>query len=155
MIDPTPRQSETAASLAPGVWVVKSRLRFAFSRASGPGGQAVNKLSTKAELRVRIGDIHGLDEQAAMRLRRLAGRRVTDEDEIIIQGQTHRSQLDNKLECIDRLGGLIKAALVRPKVRRKKKPSRSMIEKRLESKRVQADKKRRRGSRGGRGGEFD
>jgi ribosome-associated protein len=144
---PPPPQSGNAVVFAPGVWIAPANLRFAFSRSSGPGGQAVNKLSTRAELRVAVRDIHGMDDHAAARLRASAGRRLTQEDEIIIQAETYRSQLDNKQACLDRLDSMVKQALIRPKKRRKTKLSRSMIEKRLESKRRQSQKKSGRGDR--------
>ena len=65
-----------------------------------------------------------------------------DKNEILIEAETYRSQLDNKQACIERLESIIKQAMVRPKVRRKKKPSRGMIEKRLESKRRIGEKKK-------------
>src|SRR5262245_22614786 len=132
-------------------WIDRDALRFDFSRASGPGGQAVNKISSRAQLHVAIADIRGLDQHAAARLRRLAGRRLTLDDELVIQAQTHRSQHDNKQECIDRLSDLVAAALVRPKARKKSKPSRGMIERRLESKRRQSHKKNLRRERRSRG----
>ena len=80
-------------------------------------------------------------------LRKLAGKRLTNEDAILLEAETFRSQLDNKQACIDRLEGMLKQAMVRPKVRRKKRPTRSMIERRLESKRRVGDKKKMRRSR--------
>lgn len=147
--------SQSIVEFALGVWIERDALRFGFSRASGPGGQAVNKISSRAQLHVSIRDIHGLDDHAAARLRRLAGRRLTQDDELLIQAQTHRSQHDNKQECIDRCSELVRAALVRPKPRKKSKPTRGMIERRLESKRRQSQKKGSRRGRPARGGEFD
>lgn len=128
-------------------WIAPHDLRFTFARSGGPGGQAVNKISTKANLRVRVGDIHGLDGAAAARLRKAAGRRLTQNDELLISAESHRSQLSNKLECLDRLQQLIAAALIVPKQRRKKKPTRAMIEKRLAGKRQRSEKKKLRQSR--------
>jgi ribosome-associated protein len=102
----------------------------------------VNKLSTRAQLRINIDAIHGLDEGAQARLRALAGRRMTSEDEIVLESETYRSQLDNKEACVEKLRGLVRAALIRPKIRRKKRPSRAMIENRLETKRRSSEKKR-------------
>lgn len=135
-------------ALADGVSIARNRLGWTFSRASGPGGQAVNKLSTRATLRVSIGDIRGMPPDAAQRLRQLAGARLTQGDEIIISAETYRSQLDNKEACLERLSHLVSRAMIRPKIRRKKKPTRSMIERRLQSKRRQSQKKGLR--RGGR-----
>ena len=139
--------------IAPGVWIERGDLHFVFSRSGGPGGQAVNKISTRAQLRVSLSAIRGLPDDAAARLRHLAGRRLTADDELLIAAETFRSQQDNKQACIDRLRGLIAAALVRPKVRKKKKPTRSMIEKRLKGKRMQSEKKQVRRGRRARGEE--
>lgn len=130
-----------------GISIRPGGLRFAFSRSSGPGGQAVNKISSRATLRVAVGDLMGIDEHAMARLRRIAGHRLTQQDEIVISADTSRSQLDNKRECVDRLVALITQALRPPKHRKKSKPSRSMIRKRLESKRRQSQKKSNRQGR--------
>jgi ribosome-associated protein len=134
-----------------GVWIAKGDLQFTFSRSSGPGGQAVNKLSTRATLRVTVKSIQGLDEAARDRLRALAGKRLTQADEILIDAETHRSQLDNKIACLEKFTNMVRSAMKRPKVRRKSKPTRSMIEKRLASKRRTGEKKSLRQSRRTRG----
>ena len=133
--------SENDLELAPGVWIAPSEVNFSFSRSSGPGGQAVNKLSTKAELRVEVEAIVGLSGLTQARLRRLAGRRLTQRDELLIQADTHRSQLDNKRACIDRLRALVVDALNPPKPRKRKRISRAMVQKRLDTKRRRAKKK--------------
>jgi len=133
-----------AVVIRPGVWIDPAALAFTFVRASGPGGQAVNKISSAAQARLPLSGIHGLDEPALNRLRTLAGRRLTTGDELIIESQEHRGQRANRDECIRRIVDLIARAWIRPVVRRKKKPTRSMIEKRLDKKRQQSEKKRRR-----------
>ncbi len=135
---PTP---DNALELAPGVWIAPGEVKFSFSRSSGPGGQAVNKLSTKAELRVEVRSIVGLSDSAQARLLRLAGRRLTQRDELLFQADTHRSQLETKRACIDRLRTLVVDALNPPKPRKARRISRAMIQKRLEAKRKRADKK--------------
>jgi ribosome-associated protein len=130
-----------ALEFGSGEWIARSDLRFTFSRSSGPGGQAVNKLSTRATLRVAVNAIQGLDDAARDRLRALAGKRLTQDDDILIDAETHRSQLDNKLACIEKFTAMVRSAMKRPKVRRKSKPTRSMIEKRLASKRRTSEKK--------------
>jgi ribosome-associated protein len=126
------------------VWVEPAKMRFAFTRSSGPGGQAVNKLSTRAQLHLAVCDIVGLDEEAAARLRRLAGQHLTQNDELFFQSDSHRSQLSNKKDCLDRLRDLLVRSLHRPKTRKKTRPSRAMIERRLNEKRQQSEKKQRR-----------
>jgi ribosome-associated protein len=148
MKDSSAQDFAGGGDIAPGVRIAPGGRRFTFSRSSGPGGQAVNKLSTRATLRVAVADLRGLDEHAAHRLRTLAGARLTQGDEIVISSDTSRSQLDNKNACVARLAAMVRQALVRPKIRKKRKPTRSMIEKRLKSKRRQSEKKSlRRGSR--------
>ena len=121
--------------LGPGVRADPAALRFAFSRSGGPGGQAVNKLSTRAELRVAVEAIEGLPPPAGVRLRALAGQRLTRGDELIFTASGSRSQLDNKRACLDRLRALVAEALLVPKERKPTRPSRSSVERRLEDKR--------------------
>jgi len=142
-----PSEPTNSIRIGPGVFVHRSDLRFAFSRSSGPGGQNVNKLSTRAELRVPVSKIVGMDEQAAARLRAMAGRRLTAEDEIMLVADTTRSQQDNKAECIERLSELVLRAIVRPKTRRKTKPSRGAKERRLAGKKKDSQTKSLRRSR--------
>jgi ribosome-associated protein len=132
--------------VAPGVRVPAGVLRFAFSSSSGPGGQNVNKRATKAELRVRIGDlpIHG---EARARLAEQVSHLVTEGGELVIAADEHRSQARNKDACLERLRALVIRAMVRPKPRRKTRPSRGSVERRLTENRVVGERKRRR--RGG------
>lgn len=125
----------------PAAWVDPADLAFAFSRSSGPGGQAVNKLSTKAELRVRIEAIGGLTDRMRDRLRKLAGKRLTRDDELLFAADTMRSQLDNKQACIERLAALVAEAVNLPKPRRPTRPSRAAKERRLAEKRKRGEKK--------------
>jgi ribosome-associated protein len=126
------------------VTIDRGDLSFAFVRGSGPGGQAVNKLSTAAQLHVRVGAIRGLAASGRDRLRRSAGARLTAADEIVLRSRRHRSQIDNRCACIERLRELVAAAVIEPKVRRKRKPSKAAKERRLEGKRRESEKKGRR-----------
>ncbi len=144
MSSPENHHSDKDAVFAPGVRLPVDRIQFRFSRSSGPGGQCVNKVSSRAELRVQVADIEGLDELARGRLRRIAGRRLTRADEIVIHSDTYRSQRDNRRACLERLRCLVVESLLRPKKRRVRRPSRSMIEKRLAAKRIRGEKKQRR-----------
>ena len=136
-----PSRPDGALELAPDVWVDRGALRFAFSRSGGPGGQTVNKLSTKAELRVAVESIVGLSPQAVERLRTLAGRRLTQDDELVLVASTTRSQLDNKMACEQRLRDLVAEALKVPKPRKPTKPTRASVERRLSDKRRTSAKK--------------
>jgi ribosome-associated protein len=127
--------------LAPGVSVPESALRFQYARSSGPGGQNVNKVNTKAEAWVPLAALAGggLSERAAGRLVMLAGRRLTEAGEIHIASDTHRTQRANRQAVLDRLRELLLEALHEPKARRKRKPSRAAKQRRLESKRHRSD----------------
>lgn len=131
--------------LAPNVMVPEEVLRFSFASSSGPGGQNVNKKATKAVLRIRVVDLP-ISPAARHRLRDLAGRQLTDDDELVISGDEERSQERNKALTIERLGELVRQALVVPKVRRATKPSRGSKERRLEEKKRRGEAKRRRSS---------
>jgi len=151
MPEPPREQPDSAETLAPGVTVVRSDLEYRFMRSTGPGGQAVNKISSAAQLRVAVTAIRGLTDAAATRLRQRAGQRLTRSDEILIHSRTHRSQLDNRRACLERLRALVAAAVPEPVPRKAMKPSRAMIRRRLEAKRKLAEKKQRR--REGRSGD--
>jgi ribosome-associated protein len=88
-----------------------------------------------------VGDLLGMDHAALDRLRQFAGKRLNRDDQIVIHADTTRSQLDNKAECLKRLRELVAKALVRPKTRRKTRPSRGARERRLQSKRVRSQAK--------------
>ncbi len=136
-----PLQPDNAIPLGPGVWIDPAGLRYAFSRSGGPGGQAVNKLSTKAELRVALSDLQGLPEAATERLKQLAGSRLTRGDELLIVAETSRSQLDNRRACLQRLRALIAEALDVPKPRKKTRPGRAAVQRRLDEKRRRSERK--------------
>ena len=131
--------------LAPGVRAPASAVRFQYARSSGPGGQNVNKLNTKAELWVPLDAITGLSERAAARLRAAAGRRLTAAGEIHIASDSERTQEANREAVLARLRALLLHAMHEPKPRRKTKPTRASKQRRLESKRRRSDVKSRRG----------
>ena len=136
-----------AIDLAPGVKVAESSLRFQYARSRGPGGQNVNKVNTKAEIWVPLSAIWGLTPRATVRLRDLAGKRLTGEGEIHIAADTERTQEQNRQAVLERLRAMIVTAVHEPKVRRKSKPSRAAKRRRVESKRHRGEiKSGRRGS---------
>jgi len=112
-----------------------------FSRAGGPGGQNVNKVSTKATLRLRLGDVSGLTRAELERAREALAGRITCAGEIVISADEERSQKTNLERAYLRLEALVAAAGRLPKKRVPTKPSRAAREQRLQAKRVLAKKK--------------
>jgi ribosome-associated protein len=141
-------REEAGLRVSPAVTVPAGLLGFSYSRSGGPGGQNVNKLATRVTLRVGLADLRALiGEAASVRLRHLAGSRVTDAGELIINDEQTRSQQMNREACRERLRGLLLAALTPPQPRRRTKPSRGAKARRLEGKRRDAQvKQSRRGA---------
>ncbi len=127
--------------LAPGVAVGADAIHFSFVRSSGPGGQAVNKLSTRARMRVALRSIRGLPPGAVDRLRSLAGRRLNRDDELVISASSSRQQRLNREACLERLRTLVARAMDVPAPRKPSRPTRGSVERRLESKRRDARRK--------------
>jgi ribosome-associated protein len=123
-------------------------LSFSFVRATGPGGQNVNKVSSAAQLRFDLAGTTILDPAAKARLRALAGRRLTSAGEILIMARTQRTQEGNRRAALERLNELISRALTVPKTRRATRPTRGSNERRIAGKVHQQRTKRLRRSVG-------
>jgi ribosome-associated protein len=118
-----------------------------FVRASGPGGQNVNKLATAVQLRFDVRHSPSLLPDVRARLVRLAGSRLTQDGVLVIMAQRHRTQERNREDARERLFELIRQAAVRPKPRRPTRPTAASRERRIEGKKRRAGVKRLRGAR--------
>jgi ribosome-associated protein len=144
---PQPQQDPVASGLrvAPGVTLPQTLLGFSFSCSGGPGGQNVNKLATRAQLRVALADLQPiLGAPVCARLRRLAGARVTLAGDLLLTDEGTRSQQMNRQACLERLRELVLHALTPPRPRKRTKPSRGARARRLETKRHRAQTKQHR-----------
>ena len=128
----------------PGLYIDEDEIEVRHARASGPGGQHVNKTSTAIELRFDVRGSPSLPEDVRARLERLAGARLTQEGVLILFAQGHRSQEMNRQDAINRLLALIRQAGVRPRVRRATKPTYASKLRRLEGKASRSGVKARR-----------
>ena len=132
-------------SVTSRIAIDESELVYAFARASGPGGQNVNKVESAVHLRFDVAASPALDEGTKRRLGVLAGSRLTNDGVLVIFAQSHRSQERNRADALSRLLALIAAASERPKFRVKTRPTLSAKRKRTDSKVKRGETKRMRG----------
>jgi ribosome-associated protein len=128
--------------ITPAIEINESEIQFEFIRASGPGGQKVNKVATAVQLRFNAADSPSLPDEVRQRLIHLAGNRMTGDGVLVIHARRFRSQDRNRQDAIDRLVALIRKASVQPKSRLKTKPTIASKERRLEVKRRRSRTKR-------------
>jgi ribosome-associated protein len=131
--------------ITPEISLPDADLVWSFVRASGPGGQNVNKVATAAQLRFDLAATRSLEPAVKERLRSLAGRRVTDDGALIIMARNQRTQEGNRREALERLAELVRRASVAPKPRKATRPTRGARERRLQTKTQRRTTKQLRG----------
>jgi len=128
--------------IAKGVLVPEGAIEWRAVRSSGPGGQNVNKVASKIELRVDLGGVTGLSAPARARLRALAAGRLDAEGRLLVTSQRTRDQLRNLEDAREKAKKLVERALKLPRPRRLTQPSRAAVERRLRKKRERSAVKR-------------
>lgn len=129
------------------VFVPETALSMTAVRASGPGGQNVNKVSSKVDVRLDVTAIVGLDDEARKRLLSKAASRIDAEGKLQMTSQKTRDQAKNLSDAYEKIRALIAAALVVPKPRKPTRPSKRAVEKRLDQKKQTAERKKQRARR--------
>jgi ribosome-associated protein len=130
--------------LTPVIAIDEAELEERFVLASGPGGQNVNKVASAVQLRFDAGRSFSLPEDVRQRVMKLAGRRLTKEGVLVLEGSRFRSQERNRADVRERLFALIRQASLAPKKRKATTPSKASIERRLERKKKHSARKRAR-----------
>jgi ribosome-associated protein len=138
MAGSSPAMTNMAIRVTDEISIDESEIEESFVRSSGPGGQNVNKLSTAVQLRFDVRRSPSLPNDVAVRLMRLAGKRLTKDGVLVIVAQNHRTQERNRADALERLVALIQEAAVRPIPRRATKPPKASREKRLEGKKIRS-----------------
>lgn len=131
-------------TILPGLTLDEGELQETFVRASGPGGQNVNKVASAVQLRFDIRRSASLPHAVRERLLRLAASRITDEGVLVIEARRFRTQEQNRQDARERLAALIRKAAETPKARRPTRPTRATQARRIERKRRQGAQKRSR-----------
>jgi ribosome-associated protein len=135
-------------TITPSIQLGDEEIELEFIRAPGPGGQNVNKVATAVQLRFNMRASPSLPEGVKQRLSQLAGKRLNADGVLILEAHEYRSQERNRQAAIERLVRLIRQASEPPKLRRKTRPGRAAILRRLEAKRKRSEIKRMRRERG-------
>jgi ribosome-associated protein len=132
--------------ITPSLQIDERDLQIDFMRASGPGGQNVNKVATAAKLRFDV-RASSLPEEVKERLVHLAGKRITSEGVLLIEAKRFRTQEQNREDALQRFLELVRKSLVKPKARKKTKPTQAAKEERLKGKKRRGEIKKIRQSK--------
>ena len=132
--------------ITPSIQIDERELQIDFMRSSGPGGQNVNKVATAAQLRFDV-RASSLPDDVKARLIHLAGKRITGDDVLLIEAKRFRTQDQNREDAIQRFVELVQQSLVKPKARKKTKPTAASKEERLKEKKRKGEIKKMRQSK--------
>ncbi len=124
--------------------IPSGELRFTYARSSGPGGQNVNKVNSKAVLRWNVAESEALPPSVRARFLRRFANRIDQQGELLLDGQRHREQGRNARDCLEKLKAMVLSVAAPPPVRKATRPPASARRKRLEGKRIQSDRKQSR-----------
>jgi ribosome-associated protein len=130
--------------ITPEISIDESEIQEEFVRASGPGGQNLNKVSTAVKLRFNAAASPGLSQEVRERLARIAGRRMSAEGVLVIDARNHRTQEANRREAFQRMIGMLMQASEKPKPRKKTRPTSASRVRRMQAKRRRSEIKRMR-----------
>ena len=134
--------------ITPHIVIPDEELEWKFIRASGPGGQNVNKVSSAVQLRFLLPLNTSLPVAARNRLRAIAGQKLVDDGSVLFSARSERSQEQNRRAAAERLAALIRTAMIEPKIRKKTRPTKGSQERRIESKKRRGATKSQRGRQG-------
>jgi len=143
---------DAALIVGTGIRIPRDELKLTFVRSSGPGGQNVNKVSTKVVLRWAVGSSRSLPDDVRARFEAEYRRRISADGQIVLASQRYRDQHRNVVDCMEKLRAMVAAVAAPPRPRKRSRPPRAAVERRLREKRLTSAKKQQRRVRPSRDG---